>query len=108
MLIMNLKGSVNLSSRSLPCLPSALFEIHLGITPIRLNSVPTEPPMDSSSHHATLLESNAKRQTPAWFEAQDLLILKARSNDIVEIQPEIHLFGSLKVIDVRIYFLFSF
>jgi len=37
----------------------------------------------------------------AWFEAMDLTILKLRDNVIVEIQPEISLFGSLKTLDVR-------
>ena len=32
----------------------------------------------------------------------DLTVLKARSNEIVAIQPEIALFGSLKAIDVSI------
>jgi hypothetical protein len=41
-----------------------------------------------------------KRDAPAWFEAQDLHILKAWNNDIIEIQHEISLFGSLKTVDV--------
>ncbi|KAI6042497.1 hypothetical protein EDC04DRAFT_2968164 [Pisolithus marmoratus] len=91
-------GSLNIASRSLPCLPSALFEIHLGITPDPLKSVVQEPPITSA-------ESPSKRPTqrggPAWFEAQDLQVLKAWSNEIVEIQHEISLFGSLKVVDLH-------
>ncbi|KAI6155297.1 hypothetical protein BKA82DRAFT_4076913 [Pisolithus tinctorius] len=91
-------GSLNLASRSLPCLPSALFEIHLGITPDPLKSVVQEPPITSA-------ESSSKRPTqhggPAWFEAQDLQVLKAWCNVIVEIQHEISLFGSLKVVDLH-------
>ncbi|KAF8905748.1 hypothetical protein CPB84DRAFT_1891013 [Gymnopilus junonius] len=39
---------------------------------------------------------------PAWFEAQDLTVLKAWNNDIQEIQHEISLFGSLKTIDLSL------
>ncbi|KAJ7592773.1 L domain-like protein [Mycena floridula] len=90
-------GSVNLATRGLPCIPSALFEIHLGINPDPLKSVPNEP---------TLPESDApkrggKQNSPAWFEAQDLQVLKVWNNEIVEIQHEISLFGSLKVIDLH-------
>ena len=42
------------------------------------------------------------RQQPSWFEAQDLVVIKARSNEIVELQPELSLFGSLKTIDVSL------
>lgn len=91
-------GSLNLASRLLPCLPSALFEIHLGITPDPLESVVQEPPITSA-------ESSSKRPTqrsgPAWFEAQDLQVLKAWCNEIAEIQHEISLFGSLKVVDLH-------
>lgn len=87
-------GNITLSSRSLPCIPSCLFEIHLGITPKPLDSV-TEPeyPVDENPRRV------GNKQT-SWFEAQDLVVLKARSNEIVAIQPELSLFGSLKVIDV--------
>ena len=44
--------------------------------------------------------SSRKGNSPAWFEAQDLQVLKAWNNDIIEIQHEISLFGALKVIDV--------
>ena len=44
--------------------------------------------------------ARTKRQEPSWFDAQDLVVLKARTNEIVAIQPEISLFGSLKTIDV--------
>ncbi|KAG2118497.1 hypothetical protein BD769DRAFT_1482081 [Suillus cothurnatus] len=87
-------GAINLSSRSLPCIPSALFEIHLGVTPDTLKSVASEPPISTST-------DASKREGPAWFEAQDLHVLKAWNNDIVEIQHEISLFGSLKTIDLH-------
>ncbi|KAJ4477460.1 hypothetical protein J3R30DRAFT_3755909 [Lentinula aciculospora] len=92
-------GVVNLSARSLPCIPSALFEIHLGITPDPLKSVPNEPKLPPSD--AVPARRGVKRDNPAWFEAQDLTTLKAWSNDIVEIQHEISLFGSLKVFDLH-------
>ena len=99
----SMTGSINLSSRSLPCLPSALFEIHLGVKPDMLKSVPQEPPIGSS-------EAPGKRPGhggPAWFEAQDLQVLKAWNNEIVEIQQEISLFGSLKSVDVCVFCLLS-
>ena len=100
----NFSGALNLASRSLPCIPSALFEIHLGIKPEPLKLVPVEPPITTSSSDDP---SAARRRAdnhkgPSWYEAQDLEILKAWSNEIVEIQPEISMFGSLKTIDVRI------
>ncbi|KAJ7334701.1 hypothetical protein DFH08DRAFT_1019203 [Mycena albidolilacea] len=88
-------GSINLSTRSLQCIPSALFDIHLGITPVPLKSVPEEPPLPPAA------ETRQKRPVPAWFETQDLELLKAWGNEIVEIQPEISLFGSLKSIDLH-------
>jgi hypothetical protein len=92
-------GNLNLSSRSLACLPSCLFEIHLGVTPQPLPGV-TEP--DYPEEDARRVRS--KRQDPSWFDAQDLMVLKARTNEIVAVQPEISLFGSLKTVDVRIPF----
>ncbi|KAF8131287.1 hypothetical protein K438DRAFT_1643160 [Mycena galopus ATCC 62051] len=90
-------GSINLSTRSLQCIPSALFDIHLGIAPERLQSVPEEPPLPPA------VETGPRRNRPgpAWFETQDLELLKAWGNEIVEIQPEISLFGSLKSIDLH-------
>ncbi|KAJ7227478.1 hypothetical protein GGX14DRAFT_630129, partial [Mycena pura] len=90
-------GSINLSTRSLPCLPSALFDIHLGISPVPLKSVPSEPPLPPALETGPL----RKRPGPAWYETQDLEILKAWGNNIVEIQAEISLFGSLKSIDLH-------
>ena len=90
-------GSLNIVARSLPCIPSALFEIHLGLTPAPLKSVPEEPPLPPAPPR----KGKPADQETAWFEAQDLEVLKAFNNDIVEIQPELSLFGSLKVLDVR-------
>ncbi|KAH9921865.1 uncharacterized protein B0H18DRAFT_1086012 [Fomitopsis serialis] len=96
-------GTLNLISRALPCLPSALFEIHLGIKSEPLKSVPQEPPISTS----TTDEISAGRRrggqsnAPSWYEAQDLQVLKAWSNEIVEIQPEISMFGSLKTVDLH-------
>lgn len=97
-------GSLNLATRSLPCLPSALFEIHLGLNPDPLKSVPNEPVLPPSEPKP----SRRGGDKPAWFEAQDLTVLKAWNNDIQEIQHEISLFGSLKTIDVsRVLCLFT-
>lgn len=94
-------GAINLASRSLPCLPAALFEIHLGITPEPLKSVPIEPPITTATDETSTSRRRATSQTvPSWYEAQDLEVLKAWSNEIVEIQPEISMFGSLKTVDV--------
>ncbi|KZV66330.1 hypothetical protein PENSPDRAFT_585458 [Peniophora sp. CONT] len=87
-------GQVNLATRELKCLPSALFEIHLGITPEKLALVPDEPPLPERVRKGST-------QDTTWFEQQDLAILKAWSNEIVEIHPEIALFGSLKIIDLH-------
>ncbi|KAI0315867.1 hypothetical protein OF83DRAFT_1084655 [Amylostereum chailletii] len=89
-------GSINLSTRSLPCIPSALFEIHLGITPQKLESVPDEPPLPENPK-----QKGATGNAPSWFDQHDLEMLKAWNNEIIEIQPEISLFGSLKTIDLH-------
>ena len=76
----------------------------MGITPDRLKSVPDEPvlpPIDPENE-----TRKSKRNKPAWFEAQDLTVLKAWNNEIVEIQHELSLFGSLKMVDVRSFLLF--
>lgn len=97
------KGNLNLSARSLPCLPSVLFEIHLGVKPQPIPDV-TEPEYPEEESRKT----RSKRQDPSWFDAQDLVVLKARSNDMVAIQPEISLFGSLKTLDVSFCILYFF
>jgi hypothetical protein len=94
------EGSINLSIRSLPCLPSALFEIHLGITPDPLKSVPIEPSIGTTVDTPATSRRVGRSGGPSWFEAQDLTVLKAWNNEIIEIQPEISLFGSLKTVDV--------
>ncbi|KDQ53219.1 hypothetical protein JAAARDRAFT_49940 [Jaapia argillacea MUCL 33604] len=91
-------GSINLSTRSLPCLPSALFEIHLGITPDPLPSVPNEPPLPPAS---PVRGRSGGGSGPSWYEAQDLEVIKAWNNEIVEIQKEIALFGSLQIVDLH-------
>jgi hypothetical protein len=97
--VTDIQGSLNLATRSLPCIPSALFEVHLGITPDPLKSVPNEPILPPSA--PADVPRRGKRDNPAWFEAQDLQVLKVWNNDIQEIQHEISLFGSLKTVDVR-------
>ncbi|KAG1814486.1 hypothetical protein EV424DRAFT_1630380 [Suillus variegatus] len=94
-------GAINLSSRSLPCIPPALFDIHLGITPDPLKSAASEPPISSPTDTPFSSRRTGQREGPAWFEAQDLHVLKAWNNDIVEIQHEISLFGSLKTVDLH-------
>lgn len=97
-------GSLNLVARALPCIPSALYEIHLGITPEPLKSVPEEPSITTSTADdisATTRRRGNRSDAPSWYEAQDLQVLKAWSNEIVEIQPEISMFGSLKTVDLH-------
>ncbi|KAF6743555.1 leucine-rich repeat-containing protein 40 [Ephemerocybe angulata] len=93
-------GTLNIATRSLPCLPSGLFDIHLGITPDPLKSVENEPKLPAAEEEAPT-RRGAKRNAPAWFEAQDLTVIKAWNNDITEIQHEISLFGSLKTVDLH-------
>lgn len=69
----------------------------MGITPEPLKSVPKESDED-------LLAGKAmKRKEPAWYEAVDLTVMKLRDNIILEIQPEISLFGSLRTLEVRFF-----
>ncbi|KAL4264448.1 RNI-like protein [Pleurotus pulmonarius] len=93
-------GSVNFAARSLPCIPPGLFEIHLGVTPERLASVTEEPVLPPADDKATT-KRRGGREVPAWYDAQDLHVLKAGNNDIIEIQPEISMFGSLKNVDLH-------
>ncbi|KAH9053798.1 L domain-like protein [Lactarius vividus] len=88
-------GSLNIASRDLPCLPSVLFEIHLSVTPDKLSSVPEEPPLPEKP------SMRATSNSTTWYDQQDLTFLRARNNQIVEIQHEISLFGSLKTIDLQ-------
>ncbi|SJL09946.1 uncharacterized protein ARMOST_13328 [Armillaria ostoyae] len=92
-------GSLNLATRSLSCIPSILFEIHLRVTPETLKSVPNEPSFASELSSAP--RRGGKYDSPAWFEGQDLKVLKAGNNAIEEIQHEISMFGSLKVVDLH-------
>ncbi|CCM00125.1 uncharacterized protein FIBRA_02152 [Fibroporia radiculosa] len=96
-------GALNLASRALPCIPSALFEIHLGVKPEPLKSVPNEPPITTSSSDdvSATRRRGTQNNAPSWYEAQDLEVLKVWSNEIVEIQPEISMFGSLKNVDLH-------
>ncbi|CAA7269657.1 unnamed protein product [Cyclocybe aegerita] len=92
-------GSLNLATRSLVCLPSALFEMHLGLTPDPLKSVPQEPVLPPSEPTSSRRGGNQNKA--AWYEAQDLTVLKAWNNEIEELQHEISLFGSLKTVDLH-------
>ena len=44
-----------------------------------------------------------KKNHNAWYDAHDLEVLKARLNEIVELQPELALFGSMKTLDVSVF-----
>jgi hypothetical protein len=91
-------GTLNVSSRDLQCLPPELFDIHLGVTPEPLSLVPDVTALPIVDNPTT--RRMGGDSSVAWFEQQDLEILKAGNNDILELQPELSLFGSLKVVDV--------
>lgn len=83
-----------MNSRDLTRIPTYLFESHLGLTPEPLNDAPPE-----------VVEPEApskikKSGNTTWYEQVDLSTLKVWHNAIVELQPELSLFGSLKVLDV--------
>jgi len=82
-------GKLDLSFRSLQCLPYALFNLHLGTEP----SFPPPPSPGSQ-------EKEVKQ--PAFYECVDLVSLRARDNTIEELQDEISYFVSLKLIDVSV------
>ena len=98
-----LQGTLNIATRSLPCLPSALFEIHLNINPDPLKSVENEPKLPPAEEQPPARRGGRRDAAPAWFEAQDLTVLKAWNNEITEIQHEISFFGSLKTVDVSLF-----
>ncbi|KIM33114.1 hypothetical protein M408DRAFT_325938 [Serendipita vermifera MAFF 305830] len=88
-------GSIALTARDLTRIPSYLFESHLGVTPEPLQDAPPE-----------VVEPEApskikKSGNTAWYEQVDLTTLKLWHNSIVELQPELSLFGSLKVLDLH-------
>jgi hypothetical protein len=68
------------------------------MTPDSLKSVPNEPVLPPAEPSTGRRGRNQEKT--AWFEAQDLTVLKAWNNEIEEIQHEISLFGSLKTVDV--------
>lgn len=88
-------GNLNIASRELQCIPSALYEIHLGITPEPLKLV-TESPLPSPDPTG---RKRAGDGGVSWYDAQDLVVLHASNNEIVELQPELSMFGSLKNLD---------
>ena len=71
-------GHLNLSSRQLKVLPRILFTIHLGVEPKRLNSESDQPQSPN--------KGGTEVGGVAWYEAEDLRILKAPDNEIGEIQ----------------------
>lgn len=59
----------------------------------------------SSDEPSSSRRRAASQTAPSWYEAQDLKVLKAWSNEIREIQSEISMFGSLKTVDVSAMFI---
>lgn len=72
--------------------------MHLGLTPEPLKLVQSEPPLPENDYAAT---RKGAIKDINWYDAKDLEVIKAWSNKIVELQPELSLFGSLKTLDVR-------
>ena len=89
-------GSINIAARDLTRLPTYLFESHLSVTPEPLLNSPPEV------EEPEAVGKVKKSKSTAWYEQADLTALKAPDNLIVELQPELSLFGSLKVVDVSI------
>lgn len=95
----NLTGTINLASRELTRIPSYLFESHLTLTPEPLKDAPPEVVEPE-------VPSKAKRSgNTTWYEQADLTTLKLWDNAIVELQSELSLFGSLKIVDVSSSFI---
>src|SRR5262245_44882191 len=98
-LIYAITGSLDLSSRELTRIPTYLFVSHLEVNPEPLKLAPPE-----------VVEPEAPekvKKRAARYEQEDLSILKAWNNQLVELQPELSLFGSLKVVDVSNLFYIS-
>jgi hypothetical protein len=87
-------GSIVLTSRELTRIPSYLFESHLSLTP---EPLPNSPPEVVEPEVPTKIKRSTKT---TWYEQADLTSLKVWDNAIIELQPELSLFGSLKVLDV--------
>lgn len=71
-----------------------MFEVHLGVTPEPLKDVPKE------SEEVLLTGKTKEREEIPWFEVVDLTVMKLRDNIILQLQPEISLFGSLRTLEV--------
>ncbi|KAJ2912254.1 hypothetical protein MD484_g8167, partial [Candolleomyces efflorescens] len=64
-------------------------------------SVENEPKLPPAEEQPPARRGGRRDAAPAWFEAQDLTVLKAWNNEITEIQHEISFFGSLKTVDLH-------
>lgn len=62
--------------------------------------MPNEPPLPQND--PAVAQKRATKDIN-WYDAKDLEVIKAWNNKIVELQPELSLFGSLKTLDVRLY-----
>lgn len=85
-----------LTSRELTRIPSYLFESHLALTP---EPLPNSPPEVVEPEVPSKVKRSGKT---TWYEQVDLTSLKVWDNAIIELQPELSLFGSLKVLDVSV------
>ncbi|EJU05058.1 L domain-like protein [Dacryopinax primogenitus] len=75
-------------SMELPCLPYALFNLHLAMEP----SFPPPPPVDHTQKEV---------KQPAFYDCVDLVSLKARDNSIEGLQAELSYFVSLRLLDLN-------
>jgi hypothetical protein len=68
----------------------------LALTP---EPLPNSPPEVVEPEVPSKVKRSGKT---TWYEQVDLTSLKVWDNAIIELQPELSLFGSLKVLDVSI------
>ncbi|CDO71798.1 hypothetical protein BN946_scf184939.g22 [Trametes cinnabarina] len=62
---------------------------------------PVDIDLGRCTHSSLDTRKKGSQNAPSWYEAQDLEVLKAWSNEIMELQPEISMFGSLKTVDLH-------
>lgn len=90
-----------MTGRDLICLPPEIWEAHFGQTPKALASVRNYHPLPKS----TGLAARKREEAPvSWFEQAELEVLRASQNEIIELQEEMYMFTSLKILEVSLYF----
>ncbi len=96
-------GKLNICSMELERLPKELWTKVLGMPERELSRPPTPPPELSTPRAGAGVFGqplNVDEDVVPSYEVEDLTQLKAASNMIKDIEGEIGLFGSLKILDV--------